>query len=1765
MRDKEDPVIGGLVRALRVPVARYIKALVNLMSKSLWIQRAKEDSDRWSELRPFFKNLRYETNDLMHVIDASSSVCAVNPRETLSVFLTNFPSVSPNMSAPALTQNKMENSIFAKMEDDPKLLHCRMAMCYVLCEVTAEFFLKLFQVLDASEKDGETVKKYTCTYQQMLFVFLDDTDKDSIIGMKKMFWRKWAAIFNLASRVIPLNVLDDFAKLTRHPFSLNNQLQDIVFRIFSQIHISSFQPEMCVKLCALLTGINIQAKAGNKTVIAFISFLRNLLGFALQSTGTGSLVQEIRKIIARVKAPEKLCFNSALVLFHTLTDETDDIRFIFDVPTTRFNLVDMLNAFCAVMNGKHYLPECELNGSIDRDWKPRDCDCELVSAIMKFVKSNPKIFVNCQEELANFMIRCFRYDPKWFIQSELKGLSGGEFFALNTESVMTFVDHLSTQDNCAGILSSCETARDEFMNIARYICQFVFDYHEPVCQGSLGYRTNFIDENNIVETTIVMPILCLEGDVSNIECRIHEWGKSLSGTVDILKELGTVGNNECVESVSDVDYSITSLQRALSIFPSLRSPDADDLLNKVSPFLFSSNSVISAITMRALEKYTVRHHKVLALDAVLKLKPRTVTEWYVMSYATFRLARTCFRSGLVLDNEHAQTLFAWNLLFMASPCQITRSMALLIADTVEEWTAGDDSKPVVNVILSKFSDQITETAMCRLFSLVSMVDTPDLPSDVTFVEVLKSPHQLLYHIFFSSMLLYASRYVDNFLQLRDLVTGIAASVIESNGGSTTSAVHTIHITTVYVSLCTSYSETMASIMSDGLTTAESCSGIYLCSLAASLNTELPCSLVGRWLEPSVPARSRALAFALHCRMRVKNCEKEINEFASVLKNVIEFFLDRNVFRLECMLQFDAEFVSNIDWQYTIYHIVSCIRMFSEDICRRYGEQKKGTLLRRHFVARSSRNSFGSEIWFAFMYNALSLPYLRYHHLLHSVVQAFVAYSQVVKIPKSFRDGIRQSISWLNVLDVVEQVLDSAFEDFLPRFILQATKRNVFFQAICNQFVEPSSVEADLTKLKRILHRDKVYDSIRQNLGSLVSLGLYYFTSYTERLRRQAFKLMYHMALFVFVISDQAPVVALNCLEDVRNKFLSSSCQVPTQILLSISEDFASCIPAAADAFADTLFRIVSRSGHSSMFLPLAAPWFEVCTCDSAMLQRLVTVPYKSGHVERKFVQFPIACEALPLVASLVKNNSAYILNCLLDGQYPDSKGLLLYICFQHVDEPVSLLVDHLKFEYWLFEKQKYARTIDTILGALLLLFEEECPDIKRFSHYIYGYCFCASGKVAASILTLIDTSEFSTVQTDELVSEALKWAVSCGDASTAKKYCRLVQKFVTEKSDARAEMCLNAISTIVNIFQESQQTVSEVEIEHIAALLELAYRFSPNSERLVSFVFQLIKCNQHIMKPLFNISLDIFNQTLARQEQWDDVFASIITASCLDPPTLDKIHMTFLKMIKEYKGTRLRDMLTLAVAPYLMRHMELNVLPCDVMQELTSDPYGFVSSRLIQMEPQKTYAILNFYIMAAVADTSEFNDVVCRICHDILLKFDRVPPVTSSVFRPLITLITESAMTSAQIDLLCLLEARLDGNHDVRGNTCLFPDLKIEATLNPIPWIPLDMKLMDTPTANAAERQRMLLPTSQLMKRKELLAHARGLQAKHYRPFNYTEIMMRIDMFLNHRRTEETKKCVTRSRLFAFKRIDVTGFKPSFSEINKFKSNGQFPMLMRKC
>ena len=1747
------------MRALRVPVARYIKALVNLMSKSLWIQKGKENSNRWSELRPFFKNLRYETGDLMDVINASSSVCAVNPRETLSMFLTNFPSVSPNMSMPALTKNKMENSIFAKMEDDPKLLHCRMAMCYVLCEVTAEFFLKLFQVLDASEKDGEVVKKYTCTYQQMLFVFLDDTDKDSIIGMKKMFWRKWAAIFNLASRVIPLTVLDDFAKLTRHPFSANNRLQDMVFRIFSQIHISCFQPEMCVKLSALLTGINVQAKAGSKTVIAFISFLRNLLGFALQSNGTGNLVQEIRKIIAKVKGPEKLCFHSALVLFHTLTDATDDVNFIFDVPTTRFNIVDMLNAFCAVINGKHYLPECELNGRICRDWKPRDCDCELVSAMMMTVKSNPKIFVNCQEELANFMIRCFCYDTKWFVQSELNGISGGEFFSLNTESVMTFVDHLITQDNFAG---SCET---QFMNVARSICQFVFDYHEPVCQGSLGYRTNFIDENNIVETTIVMPILSFEDDVSIIECKIHEWGKALSGTVDIVKELGTIGNDECVESVSDVDYSITSLQRALSIFPSLRSVDADDLLDKVSPFLFSSNSVISAITMRALEKYTVQHHKVLALDAVLKLKPRTVTERYVMAYATFRLARTCFRSGVVLDNEHAHILFAWNILFMASPCPITRSMALLISDTVEEWAVGDDSKPVVNVILNKFSQQITETAMYKLFRLVSMVDTQDLPNDVTFVHVLKSPFQVLYHIFFSSMLLYASRYVDNFPQLRELVTGIAASVIQSNGASTTSAVHTIHMTTIYVSLCTSYSETMASIMSNGLATAESCSCVYLCSLASSLNTELPCSLLGRLLEPSVPARSRALAFALCCRMRVKNCEKEINEFAGVLKNVIEFFLERNVFRLECMLQFDAEFVSNIDWQYTIYHMVSCIRMFSEDICRRYGEQKKGTLLRRHFVARSSRNSFGSEVWFAFMYNVLSLPYLRYHHLLQGVVQAFVAYSQVVKIPKSFRDGIRQSISWLNVLDVVEQVLDSAFEDFLPRFILQATKRNVFFQAICNQFVEPSSFEADLTKLKRILHRDKVYDSVLQNLGSLVSLGLYYFTSYTERLRRQAFKLMYHMALFVFVVSDQAPTVAITCLEDVRNKFLSSSCQVPTQVLLSISEDFASCIPAAADSFTDTLFRIVSKSGHSSMFLPLAAPWFEVCTCDSAMLQKLVTVPYKSGTVERKFVQFPIACEALPLVASLVKKNSAYILNCLLDGQYPDSKGLLLYICFQNVDETISLLVEHLKFEYWLFEKRNYARTIDTILSVLFLLFEEECPDIKRFSHYIYGYCFCASGKaVAASILKLIDTSEFSSVQTDEMVSEALKWAVSCGDVSTAKKCCQLVQRFVTDKSDARAEMCLNAISTIVNIFQESQQPVSEVEIEHIAALLELAYLFGPNSERLVSFVCQLIKCNQHIMKPLFNTSLDIFNQTLARQEQWDDVFASIITASCIDPPTLDKIHMTFLKMMREYKGTRLQEMLTLAVAPYLMRHMELDVLPCDVMQEFTRDPYGFVSSRLIQMEPQKIYVILNFYIMAAVAETSEFSDVVCRICHDIFLKFDRVPPVTSSVFLPLITLITESAMTSAQIDLLCLLEARLDCNNRVQENTCLFPDLKIEATLNPTPWIPLDMKLMDTATANTAERQRMLIPTSELMRRKELLAHARGCQAKHYRAFNYTEIMMRIDMFLNHRKTEENKKCITRSRLFAFKRIDISGFRPSFCEINKFESNGQFPILMRK-
>ena len=1746
----DSPVV-GLLKSLQAPVAEHIDKIIRFSAREM-PSMIKEEA----ELMPFFKQLRYKSPEISRRISVAGSICALD-RDSLTTFLGYFPTVSTNMSVPALSDKALEQSVFAKVTDFSRNLFRRMTMAYLGHEMLCEFFLSLLATFEDKKLDNAGLALYKAEYQQVLLMFLLDTDKEYGRNLKAIFWRKWALIFNKMSRVVPENVLADFFKLMQEPFNQKKELQVFVFKAFSEIHYPEFTEARCQFLIKLLGGLNITSKSDVHYILAAMKFVRNLLGFALANNASG-LANEIKKFISRIpRFNEKLCFTSTLVLYHTLGNQTDDIRQMYDGSASKYKTRGVLRALCSVLNGSHYLPDCEINATVVRDWRPRDCDVPMIANLFKFVIENKKKFTECQEELGQFFIRCFLYDPNWFLKECFNPkFADSDFSSRNIQAIFSFAEYVFSEKHFVEFVTGNRILKEhemEFVANIQTLAQSVFDANKVNSNGSSSYLIyDCEDDSSIVEGTVVVPAP-LDGIATDID--IEAW-QTIDPNIEIPMTTPWVLEGEIPSPCKPPDYEITALKRAIPLFPSF--PPSEQLMNMIVLYLFSSDPLISAITLRALEKYITLRSNYNALDAVLTLIPKTVTEWHLMTYATYRLVKTVKSVGLALDYQHACTIFTWTLLFLASPCPGTRHLALELSSVTKEIIGDNASFPNLGLFLEQTNTGIARRAIYNFVAMNSMEKVPDIKQFIGFEIVAMSISQEIYYVFFSAMLSFLTYYIGNFVDLRDLVNGQTISLIYANTGW--SGPRMIFLITIHVAVCGSDSTTMETILASGLKAAIDSGPLFFQTLFSSLNPQLPCNTAKQLLIAKEANHARALAFSLRIRMTLKDCEQEIGEFESVLKRLVDYLIDSHVISESCDMTFDMGSLDR-DWGFAISNLMMCVESFQQSLFVRHSEQRRGTFLRKAAVGKNLRNPFDTPRWFAFLYNMLGVSPVQYPLLSERVISTFAVYMKVVKIPKPFKVQVKDSIMGVVNVKLADHILSSSLEYFLSWFIEQAVALPTFFVAICNQFLDPIDFESDLTKLKRILQKGKSHQTFLSNLGSLAALALYYITAESFPTRQLSFKLLYHITMFAFIASNQVPFSAIEHLDEVRSRYLSSCCEIPSDLLLKISSDFCMYFPFAVDQFVDQTFNILSLVEPSGPFLALLAPWFSVVDCNDSVLSKLEMLVCRRACQNRDATRFQIPVQCLPLVDAFVEQRPRYIVNRLLSSSRKPSIYLCLYICLQYDHIILPLLVEHLKFDYWVHEKMNYRLSVRTVMLIFDILITESYLLVQPYLHYIYFYCYCHSEleKVAADILERIDVNEFSAEQREAIACEALRWTTGCGNAQIALRACMLLRQFDKRPSESKCRVLLNTISCITNILPESKAQVVVNEILLMASLLDMAYFFNPLDERLHSYVVEFLKCNKAHLGHIFVAAIDVFNSLWKAGKVWShdvvgEVFISLLTAECLNVVTLEKVIDTLISIAEH--GSALSDINLLKAAlcpPLLVDKTRQSSIFADTEREaLTTSPSTFIQEKLSCLKPESLYFVLSFYVMLATTDPFSYKNIISETCCNILKTFLRVSPVTTGVFQPLTSLIISSEeITDTDVQLLKLLARRPKPRPVELPAGLVFPSLHIELQINEIPWLPTDRQFVSNHVYSILERKLSGLPTPPFIRTKESLSHTTYTKPPDSLPFSYTDILIRIDMFLTKRKAEKSRKKVSKSSVFSFQPVSLSVFTPSLEEANK--------------
>jgi hypothetical protein len=155
-----------------------------------------------------------------------------------------------------------------------------------------------------------------------------------------------------------------------------------------------------------------------RVIVTAVGVLRNLTRFTLPQNDPAapSVARSVCTAITRFAKPsEPYPSNSALVLFHTLSDDGTDLPRIFaDFPVATYRAGDPLSAFASIRDGKPYLPPCEYDGRvIGLVWVPSDRDTTLAEQTLDLISANPQKSSVSQKQLTCFFPRMANVNPEF--------------------------------------------------------------------------------------------------------------------------------------------------------------------------------------------------------------------------------------------------------------------------------------------------------------------------------------------------------------------------------------------------------------------------------------------------------------------------------------------------------------------------------------------------------------------------------------------------------------------------------------------------------------------------------------------------------------------------------------------------------------------------------------------------------------------------------------------------------------------------------------------------------------------------------------------------------------------------------------------------------------------------------------------------------------------------------------------------------------------------------------------------------------------------------------------------------------------------------------------------------------------------------------------------------------------------------------------------------------------------------------------------------
>jgi hypothetical protein len=1052
---------------------------------------------------------------------------------------------------------------------------------------------------------------------------------------------------------------------------------------------------------------------------------------------------------------------------------------------------------------------------------------------------------------------------------------------------------------------------------------------------------------------------------------------------------------------------------------------------------------------------------------------------------------------------------------------------------------------------------------------MSSMKAPQCAPSIGFRPFTRCSSEFLYSVVFSSFIWALAKHLKKFRQLERLLIAQVSTMISTNSAIDEHIM--LSLITIHIAVT---GENLDTRLTQGLVITSPHHFLWFVSFVSSINPEVPAESAFNVIDVAQPVYAFGLTFALRMRLMRKDCEPEIDFCERQLRRIVGTFSDRDELR-SCSLCVNQSILDDDpNWCYVLYNLCQCIEHFCRVIAAKYRVPRSGTLLREDTVSEDAHNPFLVETWLPFLYNFLSLSQLRHRDLRETVQRTFCSYVRLLKIPRVFHEELTATLPWFDDAAVIRDILASAFEGLLPSFCEMAVRQTHALQAIADQFRDPGDFDADLVKLGDVFACDDAQTVVIDQLGPLFALSLFYLTATDAPIRSCAFKLVYHLLLFSVAFLDAPPAQAVAVAEVIRIRALSASFLLPVDLLHALSSHCARAFKFCALSFVRAALTILANARAGEVFLGIIAPWFTEVRWTEGLLSALVSTTYRL-HLATEVSHFgrsPIDAEAIPVLGAVFAQNPVFALNFLLKEE-TFSKSLCVFICLHSDRETVRFLTDHLKFEFWSFEKQKYAETVNAVLDVVECLVKENPHTIAPFVHYVAVFCAIQRDlPMCKKVGELIGRPEFSEDARLELEDELMKWASSCGDIPLAIRACELLNRVTRSRDSRKCDTALDTISIIAHLLSESKVLEFDEELALVTSLLELAFLFDPGSTRLCEFVIEFVKLNTPQFERIFNATLELFDRLIVPRINdfllsGNFVLFTLISAPLSDASTFDRIFAIILRLLRG--GFRFPDQFALcfALVPYLYlapapERAELCALLDARVGSLTSDFDRVVLDLFSLIPSENSYLILSFFTKCALAATERYYRIVFRICRLVLDSLDRWHPLSATVFEPLVPVINGlPSYSTPEVQFISALGNLRPRPPAEPPRSVEFPRIGIPPSFAHIGFRPTRAALARTALARRIEKALAERGQSALERRKREFASVTEFAVGEDARADQDRGRRRIADFLAQRKAAAARVMVSRAQFFSPQPLDPKMFSPTRDQIDVI-GQGDWPAIV---